>query len=251
MVGASRRYGVEAIARFRRADQSLPGKVFPLLPVDDDAEVGRYVFVMDGQWRVRDVEQFQRVRRERGSTAIEFGACPLPYPTAGGSSGRRESGWVNGNFFLVPRGARNSAGAWEFIKFWIGLSDLEQAAQSCIDGGWIPVSRAVVESRRFQEYLAARPLMARFVAMSASPNLFPYPQVPGAMYFQRAVNAAAETAINNPERPVGEILRAAQRQIQAHVDGQRRAHRPRVGSPEPDAPRSTASGAAAKRGAAR
>ncbi len=105
MTNKSREDGADAIARFRRADQSLPGKVFPILPIDDDSDVGRYVFVMDGQWRVRDIENFEKARRQKGLSPIEFDACPLPYPATTAFPGRRNSGWVNGNFFLVPRGA--------------------------------------------------------------------------------------------------------------------------------------------------
>ena len=39
------KYGGDNLAAFRTGDQSLPGKTFPLL-------TGRYLMVMDGQWRV-------------------------------------------------------------------------------------------------------------------------------------------------------------------------------------------------------
>ncbi len=74
----------------------------------------------------------------------------------------------------------------------------------------------------FQGYLKAHPLMAKFVTMSASENLFPYPQVPGAMYFQRTVNEAAEKAINNPHLSAAEILRQTQMQVQAHLVREKR-----------------------------
>ena len=53
MIDRCRGFGPDGLAAFRRGDQSLPGKTFPLLPTDDAATVGRYVFVLDGQWRVR------------------------------------------------------------------------------------------------------------------------------------------------------------------------------------------------------
>jgi multiple sugar transport system substrate-binding protein len=210
----SRAYGPDSIARFRQADQSLPGKTFPLLPIGDEAEIGRYAFVLDGQWRVRDIEAFAAARRSRGKLPPRFAVCPLPPP----ETGRHQSGWVNGNFFIVPRGAKNPAGAWAFIRFWIGLSDPAEAARTCVEGGWIPVSSAVFESPTFRQSLREHPLMAAFVDLAGSDQLFPYPRTRGAMYFRRSVEAAAARAISHPELPAREILREAQEQIQRQLD---------------------------------
>jgi multiple sugar transport system substrate-binding protein len=210
----SRAYGPDAVARFRQADQSLPGKTFPLLPSVDEASVGRYAFVLDGQWRTRDIEAFVAARAARNIPAPQFGACPLPPP----DGGRAQSGWVNGNFFVVPRGAKNPAGAWAFMRFWIGLADVEQAASTCADGGWIPVSSQVIQSAAFQEYLKRHPLMAKFVELAASDQLFPYPSTRGAMFFKRTLEAAAEQALSNPGRPTADILREANQRIQSQLE---------------------------------
>jgi multiple sugar transport system substrate-binding protein len=131
MAGYARWYGPDTINRFRQGDQSLPGKTFPLLPVRDDEMTGRYVILMDGQWRVRDIDAFVSRRRRQGIPCPRFTVCPLPFP----SGGRRDAGWVNGNFFVIPRGAGNPRGAVEFMKFWIGLTDPGQAALTCAAGG--------------------------------------------------------------------------------------------------------------------
>ncbi len=220
MVDRCRSFGADGLAAFRRGDQSLPGKTFPLLPTDDDATTGRYLFILDGQWRVRDIEAFQRDRRARGLSSVDFGVCSLPYPAAGPA--RPRSGWVNGNFFLVPRGARNPQGAWRFIQFWIGLDDPIQAAATCRAGGWIPVSSTVVETREFQAYLAEHPLMAEFVTAADSPHLYPYPAVAGGMHFLRETQLAAEYAINHPNDSASRILHQANQRIQAQRDAQMR-----------------------------
>ena len=214
MTRFSRDYGPDAIARFRQSEQSLPGKTFPLLPAGDDSAVGRYAFVLDGQWRTRDIESFAQSRRVRGLAVPEFGVGPVPPPPGG----RARSGWVNGNFFVVPRGANNAAGAWAFMRFWIGLDDAAQAAQTCADGGWIPVSSAVINDAAFQDSLRRHPLFQTFVELADSEQLFPFPQSRGAMYFKRMLEAAAEEAVEHPERSVAEILRVANQRIQDQLD---------------------------------
>ena len=170
MADYRRRYGPDQVAAFRQGDQSLPGKTFPLL-------ARRYAIVMDGQWRVRDIRAWQRARQSAGLPYDRFGVAPLPPPPGG----RTDAGWANGNFFLIPRGAPQAAGAWEFIKFWIGFEGhAASAAETCIEGGWIPVAAEVVNEPKFQAYLAEEPLFAEFVRLAGSPNQVPTPITPGA-----------------------------------------------------------------------
>ena len=219
MTGYPRRYGADEVATFRKGDQSLPGKTFPLLPIGDEEMLGRYVLIMDGQWRVRDILTFQNNRKRKGLSVPEFGVCPLPVPAAtrGGVSPRDKAGWVNGNFFVVPRGARNPAGAWEFMKFWIGYSNAREAARTCVDGGWIPVSESVIRQADFQDFLKQTPLFTTFVELATSANQFPTPSVPGAAMFRRTVENAAYEALTNPDREVAEILMAAESRIQSQL----------------------------------
>ena len=216
MQSYSQSYGWDNISAFRKGDQSLPGKTFPLLPVVDEEIVGRYSLIMDGQWRVRNIVAFQASRRARGLTAPEFGVCPLPIPDS--TAARKNAGWVNGNFFVIPRGAKNSKGAWEFAKFWIGYSDPVQAARTCADGGWIPVSQSVTQNPTFQTYLDNNPLFKSFVDLAASKNQFPTPQVVGAAMFRRTVESAAYEAMSNPDKSVDTILSDAQSRIQSQLD---------------------------------
>ena len=205
MASYRRRYGADAVAAFRQGDQSLPGKTFPLL-------VRRYAVVMDGQWRVRDINSWQQSRSGAGKPFDEFGVAPLPPP----HGGKADAGWVNGNFFLLPRGAANSAGAWEFMKFWIGFRGHQaNAAQTCIAGGWIPVSPSVVKEPAFQAYLAKEPLFAEFVRLAGSPHQIPTPITVGAPQIYREVVNAAETAMyaTTPLTEL-ELLQQAQRRIE-------------------------------------
>ena len=169
----SKWYGADLINRFV-GDQSLPGKSFPLLPVTDDEMTGRYVIMMDGQWRTRDIATFIERRKSRSLPAPEFGVCPLPSP----AGGRTDAGWVNGNFFVVPRGAKNPEGRSRVYEILDRTDDAGQAANTCAAGGWIPVSESVVEHGSFQKFLDEQPLFREFVRLAASPSQFPVPVVP-------------------------------------------------------------------------
>ena len=217
MASYSQRYGAENIAAFRTGDQSLPGKTFPLLPVDAESTTGRYVMLMDGQWRTRDIRAFNSGRVESGNEPIEFGVAPLPYP----DGGRANAGWVNGNVFMIPKGAACSEGAWEFIKFWIGYSQPEQAVQTCVSGGWIPVSPKVVADPNFQKFLSEDPLFNEFVELAASQNQFPIPMVPAGPKLKRTVEAASYRIMNEPDASDANalaILEEAEAEVQKAID---------------------------------
>ena len=169
MASYSRRYGADEVARFRKGDQALPGAAFPLLE-------GRYAMIMDGQWRVAEIAAVRAAARQRGETPPRYGVVPLPPPAAGVA----DAGWVNGNFFVVPRGAKNPRGAWAFMKFWSGFDGHEaEAARACAAGGWIPASRHVVRHPTFQQYLDRYPMFRTFVELAGSPRQVPTPAVPG------------------------------------------------------------------------
>lgn len=216
MIGYRWRYDSDNLAAFRTGDQSLPGKTFPLLS-------GRYVFLMDGQWRVRDIRAAQRAQRERGEAVTQYGVCPLPPPV----DGRRDAGWVNGNFFVVPKGARHTSGAWEFMKFWSGYGgNGSQAAQTCVAGGWIPVSSQVVQQPEFQEYLRREPLFAEFVRLAGSEHQYPVPVIPGAPFLKREIESVGERALaDDSADDVEKLLDGAERRVTEHLARQAGAQR--------------------------
>lgn len=203
MQSYSRLYGADRVAAFRSGDQALTGSSFPLLE-------GRYVAIMDGQWRVSEIEAAANDAAAHGRNPPRFGVVPLPPPPGG----RYDAGWVNGNVFLVPRGGRNPQGAWAFIQYWIGRAGHEAAAaRHAADGGWIPVSPRVVARPEFQSYLDEHPLFAEFVALAGSRNQVPTPVIPRAAFLQAEVIRAAEDALYRGVDP-RTALRAAQRSVE-------------------------------------
>ncbi len=215
MSGYRRRYGADAVQSFRQGDQSLPGSAFPLLPFHDDSPHGRYAVIMDGQWRTRDIASSARERKRRGLPVAEFGVCALPAPRGG----LRDAGWVNGNFFLCPRGGRNPRGAWAFMKFWCGLDGHEaDAAKACAEGGWIPVSNRVAEQQEFQSFLQGNPLFREFVRLATSDHQTPTPLAPAAALFDREVRLAGGRSLSDDHAPPPlDLLRSANERLRLRM----------------------------------
>ncbi|MDA7978163.1 MAG: ABC transporter substrate-binding protein [Pirellulales bacterium] len=208
MAGYAEDYGAEEVAAFRKGDQALAGAAFPLLQ-------GRYAMLMDGQWRVEEMREAAVTARERGEEPISWGVVPLPPP----EGGLQNAGWVNGNFFVVPRGGKNPQGAWRFMKFWSGYGGFtKEAAVTAAAGGWIPASESVVKHAEFQAYLQRYPEFRTFVQLAGSPHQVPKPVIPGAAYFDSEVTQAAEAALYRPESPPPlELLRQAARRIRSRL----------------------------------
>lgn len=216
----SRRFGEDDVAAYRQTDQSLPGKSFPLLPQTSAGMVGRYVFSLDGQWRVRDLRAFRKQRAAEGLPQPEFGVIPFPPPHAAMPQPAAQSaGWVNGNVFVFPRGARNSAGAVEFAKFWIGLTNPAEGSRTALAGGWLPVTPAVVAEPEFAAELERDPLFRQFVTLAGSAAMRPTPSVRGAGYLVRVLEATAERVAGNTRLSAAEALQAANREVEAYLRG--------------------------------
>lgn len=207
MATYSRRYGPSEVAAFRSGEQALTGAAFPLLANR------RYAVVMDGQWRVRDIAEAQQAARQRGETLDEFVVTALPSPPGG----VRDAGWVNGNFFVVPRQARHKRGAWEFMKYWVGLAGNEaEAAVACAAGGWIPPSQRIVQQAAYQQALAEQPLLREFVRLAASTHQQPVPPLPVASLYYQRVNQAAQAVLYRGESPQ-QALRDAADQVRKRL----------------------------------
>lgn len=176
---------------------------------------GRYGLMMDGQWRVREFDEAPAFRppNDPGGQDPKYGVIPLPIPPGG----KERAGWVNGNFFVVPRGCKNPQGAWAFMKFWSGFGGHEaEAARTAADGGWIPASRRVVDEPAFQNFLAAHPNFRLFVDLADSPHQWPTPSIPVQAYFFERVNRATEEAMalaKSPQQALDDATQDVQRRL--------------------------------------
>jgi multiple sugar transport system substrate-binding protein len=131
---------------------------------------GFYSITVDGQWRVEQIAKY--------APELEFVTFPVPPP----DGGRKLAGWANGNFMVIPKGAKEVQGAWEFIKFWSGIEHPERAAEFYTWGGWLPMGPAIAEAPKYKEFVVKHPQYQTFLDLLPSENLQPTAPVPYQSY---------------------------------------------------------------------
>jgi multiple sugar transport system substrate-binding protein len=170
-----RALGIERVTRFDSAQNAGFGVEWPFA-------AGALSMTVDGQWRVEQLAKY--------APGLPYRVIPVPPP----QGGRARAGYANGNFMLVPRGAKQTAGAWEFIRFWSGLADPEVAAEFYTWGGWLPSLPAVAAAPAYQRYLERYPQFRTFLELMPSEHLATLPPVPFQTYLLDRIESADQAA---------------------------------------------------------
>ena len=166
---------------------------------------GAVSIAYDGQWRVEEIRKY--------NAGMDYRVWPLIPP----KGGKPYAGSLGGNFMIIPTSAKQKKGAFEFVKFWSGLTHPERAAEFYCWGGWLPLSPDVANSPKYQEYLRTNPQFKTFVDTLGGNNCHPYPNVGFLQYYLDQVNRAEDQAsrgsvtpkeaLVNLERTVNDELR--------------------------------------------
>lgn len=191
LVDARKKLGFENVSRFESGLRRGFGVEWPFIG-------GHYSITTDGQWRVVQLAKY--------APDLKYGTAPIPPP----EGGKKLFGWSNGNFMIVPKGAKNPRGAWEFIKFWSGLSNPERAAEFYTWGGWLPLSDAIAHAPKYREYVRKHPQFQTFLDILPSENVHPTPPVPYQDYlwdrFQRTDESAVRGTLT-PKQALDRLVR--------------------------------------------
>lgn len=150
---------------------------------------GALSITVDGQWRVEQLAKF--------APDLEYDTRPIPPPRGG----KEHYGWVNGNFMIIPVGAKQPEGAWEFIKFWSGIDNPERAAEFYTWGGWLPLSKAIADAPVYRQYVADHPQFQTFLDVLPSENVHPLPPVPYQVYLRDRIDRADDAAMRGTLTP--------------------------------------------------
>jgi multiple sugar transport system substrate-binding protein len=194
MVGYGDRYGFERILSFESGLTTTFAASWPFI---SDA----YSIVIDGQWRVEQLARF--------APDLDYRTAPIPYP----AGGKPLACWSNGNFMVIPNGARNKAGAMAFMRFWSGVDRPERAAEFYTWGGWLPITPEVARAPIYQEYIKKYPQFKTFVDILASPNVQVTPPVPRQALLMARLQWADDAAFRHALTPK-EALERVQEEVE-------------------------------------
>jgi len=194
LVEQRRKLGFKNVLRFESGLQQGFGIDWPFI-------TGKYSILRDGQWRVEQLAKY--------APDLRYGTAPVP-PPKGGKGG---FGYSNGNFMVIPTGAKCREGAWEFIKFWSGLAEPERAAEFYTWGGWLPLLPDIAEAPAYREYVRKHPQFQTFLDLLPSENIHPLPAVPYQDYLADRINQCDESAMRGTLTP-RQALRRLAREIE-------------------------------------
>ncbi len=166
---------------------------------------GDLSITIDGQWRVEEIRKY--------APKMDYRVIPIPPPKERGTP---LSGTVSGNFMIIPTSARQKEGAWDFIRFWSGFGDLEASAQCYNDGGWLPLTPKVVETKTFEAWLNENPQFRAFISILGSPTCRPMPPVPYLHFLNDQIGRAEDRAVRGtvtPEEALNELERNVKEEL--------------------------------------
>jgi len=157
-----------------------------------------YAILVDGQWRVTQLAKH--------APEVRYGTIAVP-PPAG--SKHKNYGFSNGNFMIIPAGAKCPKGAWDFIKFWSGLSDPERAAEFYTWGGWLPLNDSIANAKIYRKYVKDHPQFQTFIDILPSEHIHPMAPVPYQDYLADRIQQADDSAMRGTLTPAGALQRLA------------------------------------------
>lgn len=193
MVGYQKQYPLAKRDNLNKVNgASAAGKIWSMLT----NTVGMNV---DGQWRVLDAA------RDVGK-GFNYGVAPMP-PTP---DGRKSASWVNGNYQVIFKAAKQQRAAMDFLKFWSGFGTPTQMATICTFGGWIPPSPKVVPEQPFQEYLKTYPAFKVWTDIYQSDNTRITPVLGIQQDFSKFVGGAESDAAQLKLEPKAALDKAQQ-----------------------------------------
>ncbi|MCY3021408.1 MAG: ABC transporter substrate-binding protein [Planctomycetota bacterium] len=170
---------------------------------------GQYSITVDGQWRVEQLAKY--------APDLKYRTAPIPPP----KGGKPLAGWSNGNFMIIPKGARHVAGAWEFIKFWSGVENPERAAKFYTRGGWLPLSPKIARAPVYQEYLRKYPQFKTFLDVLPSENIQTSAPVPYQVFLGDMIGRADDFAMRGTLAPA-QALKDLERNVAQEIERRRR-----------------------------
>ncbi|MCR2823062.1 ABC transporter substrate-binding protein [Lederbergia panacisoli] len=196
----AKKYDPKKIASFQKSlESNTTNSTWPFL-------TGKTVFSVDGMWRLLDLQNY--------APDLDYGVAPLPYPEI---DGKPNASWINGNYNIIPEGAKHPEEAWKFILWLTGYKNEEWAGNMLAKGGWIPASPKITEQAGYQSYLDEIPYRNGFVDLFNSENVQITPVIPVQQYYWDRIGAAEESVMTGSKSPE-EALENVQKEIEKEIE---------------------------------
>jgi multiple sugar transport system substrate-binding protein len=188
MVETRKKLGLDRVLRFQSGLPTDSGASWPFIG-------GSYGMTVDGEWRVEQLRRY--------APHLEYRTVPVP-PAKGG---KPLSSFSMVNYLIIPKGARDPEGAWEFMRYWTGLSQPERAAEFFPWYGWMPVLRKSEDTPVYQSWLKTVPQYRTFLDVAKSDNVITTPPVPYQTYLMDRVAYVDQLAMRGTLTPKAALQR--------------------------------------------
>lgn len=182
LANTRKRFGFDKVVRFESGLASDDGASWPFIH-------GNYSIMAEGEWRVEQLRKY--------APHIEYQTVPVPPPRGG----KKKASFSMTNFLVMPKGARQPKGGWEFIRFWSGLGDPEKAAGYYPILGWMPLSPLTTNAPIYQQWLKEVPQYRTYLDVAASDNIRITPPVPYQLFLMDQVQKANDMVTRGTVTP--------------------------------------------------
>lgn len=193
IVESRKKLGLPKVLRFQSGLPTDSGGSWPFIS-------GSYGMTVDGEWRVEQLRRY--------APNLEYRTAPMP-PAKGGKS---LASFSMVNYLVIPKGARQPDGAWEFLRYWTGMDQPERAAEFFPWYGWMTVLRRSEATPVYQSWLKTVPQYRTFLQVAKSDNIVTTPPVPYQTFLMDRLASVDQLAMRGTLTP-----EAALRKLEADI----------------------------------
>lgn len=161
----------------------------------DAFSMGKQAFYLVGAW-----EGALYIPADNPSLVGHFGVEAFPTVPGGPTT---PSTWVNGNYNVIPKGAKNPAAAWTFITWLAGFDNAATIAKFLPQGGWVPTSPAVAAAPVYKKWLTTNPYLKTFVTQFGNKATLQSAITPAESVYYEAAAVAIQDLATGKLTPMG------------------------------------------------
>lgn len=155
----------------------------------DAFDLGKAGFWISGMWEMGQIKL--------DNPSLSYGVVPIPAT----SSGFKNATWINGNYNVIPKGAKHPKEAFEFISWLAGYNNAAWAAKAYPTGGWVPNSPEITKQPAYQQWLSKSPYRKRFVDVLKNPDDTVSPVTPASMLYETKLTNAENYVLQGKKTP--------------------------------------------------